>query len=56
MSSQSKEPRIEHAENPVKEIWPRLSYFESLHSSQQFLKEKFSLPDEDLALTNVNAD
>lgn len=48
MNSQSREPRIEHVENPVKEIWSRLSYFEGLHNSQQFLKRKFSLPDEDL--------
>jgi hypothetical protein len=48
MSSRSKEPRIEHAENPAKEIWSRLSYFESLHNAQQFLKGKFSLPDKDL--------
>jgi hypothetical protein len=43
----SDELRIVHSENPVKEMWSRLSYFETEHNTRQFLK-KFSLSNDNL--------
>jgi len=43
----SDELRIVRSENPVKEIWSRLSYFETEHNARDFLK-KFDLPNDNL--------
>jgi hypothetical protein len=50
MGSQDKQLRIVHTETPIKEIWSRLSYFESESNAREFL-ERFSLSDDDLADT-----
>jgi len=50
MSSLGKPLRIVHTETPVREIWSRLSYFESEHNAKEFLK-KFSLSNNELADT-----
>jgi hypothetical protein len=47
MGGPAKELRVDRAESPVKEIWSRLSFFESEYNSKEFLK-KFSLADDDL--------
>lgn len=36
------------SETPIKDIWARLSYFESEHNAKEFLKAKFALIDKDL--------
>jgi len=47
MSSHDTGLRVVHSETPVKEIWSRLSYFESKHNAREFIK-KFSLPNNNL--------
>jgi hypothetical protein len=42
ISSQRKPLRIIQTENPEKEIWSMLSYFESEHNAKQYLQEKVS--------------
>ena len=41
MSSQTKPLRVIRTEDPVKEIWSMLSYFESEHNTKQYLEKKF---------------
>jgi hypothetical protein len=51
MSSQIKPLRIIRTEDPVKEIWSMLSYFESEHNAKQYLEKKFVPPIEELIET-----
>ena len=44
----NKQLRVDHAEAPVKEIWSRLSLFESEYNSKEFLR-RFGLTDDDLS-------
>jgi hypothetical protein len=39
---------IIRSENPIKEMWSRLSYFETKLNAREFLKKKFTLSDNDL--------
>ena len=55
MSSQTKPQRIASTENPVKEIWSMLSYFESEYNARQYLKEKFRPNDTSLNSINKTA-
>jgi hypothetical protein len=48
VKTRSNEFIIVQSENPFIEMWSRLSYFESEYNAQQYLKERFSLPDENL--------
>jgi hypothetical protein len=46
-----REIREERTEEPVKEIWSRLSYFESKHNSKQYLDGKFQTANDELTDT-----
>lgn len=44
----SDEVRIVHSENPVKDMWSRLGYFENEHNVREFLREDKKLDEEAL--------
>lgn len=46
MSAAIKPVRIIHTDNPVREIWSMLSYFESERNVEEYLKKRFSTCDE----------
>lgn len=54
MSYQTKPLRIIRTEDPVKEIWSMLTYFESEHNAKQYLKKKFGPSVEELIVTAKN--
>lgn len=54
MHSQTKPLRIIHTEDPVKEVWSMLGYFESEHNSKQYLEKKFGTSVEKLNETAKN--
>jgi hypothetical protein len=54
MVDQNNQFRAVRTEDPVKEIWSRLGYFESKYNCKQFLESKFPNSDEDLIETANN--
>jgi hypothetical protein len=40
------EPRVVRSENPVREMWSRLSYFETESNARDFLTQRFNISDD----------